>query len=317
MSVPAAGRWLASSSCLIAVAVLAACGGDTTTIVKTVTAEPEPAAQPKPVSEPSDPRAGIGDLLTLNARDSTLKVRLTDVIDPVPVGTYDSARNGHRFVGVELAVKNMGPDAYSDSLSNGAAIVLRDGTQADPTIVAGGPCGNDFGVDVKIAATDKRVGCIAFEVPEGKRVRSFQFTPESGFGDETGEWTLRQSSGSRPARTSSSRTSSAPAAPTPAASAPPPSQWTSCDANISAKTPATTCEFASNLFYEYWSAGQSASVAAYSPATGNFHAATCAGGSTITCTTADGDAVRFPQSAVEAYSQSQADTYAATHEVGH
>lgn len=305
---------------LLAVISLAGCGGDTTTIVKTVTAETEPAPESKPVSEPSDPRAGIGDLLTLAASDATLKIRLGRVIDPLPVGTYDSAKNGHRFVGIELAVKNTGPNAYSDSLSNGSAIILRDGTQADPTLVSGGPCGNDFGVDVKIAADDKRVGCIAFEVPESKRLRSFQFTPASGFGEETGEWELSRGTRSRLTSAPTSESDEIGPPPEPAAErgAAPAGQWMSCDANISAQTPGTTCEFASNLFYEYWSGGQVPSVSAYSPASGTFDAASCIpSGETIRCSSPDGASVRFSQSALDAYSQSQADRYAATHEVGH
>lgn len=313
MPICAASRRLRPLLFVCALALVSACG-ESTTIVKTVTTEAEPS-KPAKVSRPVDPRASIGDLLTVASGDATLKVRLNDVMDPLPVGEYDSARAGHRFVGVELAVKNMGPQAYSDALSNGSVIVLRNGRQAEATIVSGGPCGNNFAVDVKIAADDKRVGCIAFEVPGRKRLRSFQFTPQSGFGDETGEWELPRSAprDGGPPETAAPVPATAASTPAPAAS-----RWSSCDANISAKSPGTTCEFASNLFYEYWSSGQTASVSAFSPATGTFHPATCvSGGSQVTCTSPDGAAVRFSQAAIDAYSQSQADQYAASHDVGH
>ena len=316
--VPQRGRFAAA---VLLAATVTACG-ETTTIVKTVTSESEPPAQQEPVSQPSDTQAGVGDLITLGASDSTLKIRLKGVIDPLPVGDYDSARAGHRFVGVEFAVKNMGPEPYSDALSNGSAIILRGGSQSDPTLVSGGPCGNDFGVDVKIAADDTRVGCIAFEVPDRKHLRSFQFTPQSGFGDETGQWelprgSLQRTSSATSSPASSSSTSSEPSTPAAPAPAPPSTQWTSCDSNIDAKTPGTTCEFASNLFYEYWIGGQRAAVTAYSPAGGTFLSATCiSGGESVTCTSPDGSAARFSQAAVSAYSQSQADQYAASHDVG-
>src|SRR4051812_35329297 len=44
---------------------------------------------------------------------------------------------------------------------------------------------------------------------------------------------------------------------------------TPCDANIEVKAATTTCAFAQNVFFEYWSATQSgdgASIEAYSPA---------------------------------------------------
>jgi hypothetical protein len=42
----------------------------------------------------------------------------------------------------------------------------------------------------KIQPGDQRLGWITFEVPLRARLRMFQFTLNSGFGPETGEWTL-------------------------------------------------------------------------------------------------------------------------------
>ena len=294
--------------------------GQTTTVVKTVTTEaPEKRADAVSASSSEDAAdAELGDLLTLAGDEATLKVRVTKIIDPLPVGEYDEADAGKRFVGVHFSVKNTGPQPYADALSNGTTLILRGDEQANSTIVSGGPCGGNFGSDVKIAAGDKRAGCVPFEVPAGKRLRSFQFTPNSGFADVTAEWDLRDAEpSSAPATPASApQTPAAPAAPaggTPSSAG----GWTSCDANISARSPGTSCGFASNVFYEYWTAGQSPAIRAYSPASGSTYGLSCSSsGAQVQCTATDGAAVRFSQAAIDAYSQAQADSYAASHDVG-
>jgi PASTA domain len=90
-----------------------------------------------------------------------------------------------------------------------------------------------------------------------------------------------------------------------------------CDANIAAKAGTTSCGFAENVFYEFWSQGEPPSLRVYSPATRKAHELACAvEAGDVTCATADGGAVRFAQAAVDAYSQDQADDYAATHDLG-
>jgi hypothetical protein len=37
---------------------------------------------------------------------------------------------------------------------------------------------------------DERVGFIVFQVPKGEKPDAFQFTLESGFASETGQWSL-------------------------------------------------------------------------------------------------------------------------------
>src|SRR3712207_5055501 len=97
-AVPLRRRRVGCAVAVVCLATSVAACGESTTIVKTVTTEGEPPTEAQPVSRPSDPRAGVGDLITLAAGDATLKIRLKEVIDPLPVGTYDSPRAGHRFV---------------------------------------------------------------------------------------------------------------------------------------------------------------------------------------------------------------------------
>jgi hypothetical protein len=92
--------------------------------------------------------------------------------------------------------------------------------------------------------------------------------------------------------------------------------FVACDSNISARNATTTCPFAENTFYEYWSSGEALSIRAYSPATRQSYRLKCRGGTTVRCTAGDGAEVRFPASAVWAYTDDQARSYAANADLG-
>ncbi len=311
-------RWRARLAVALLVLGATAGCGSTTTIVKTVISPPAKStsaprrssgstradASPSPKST-----AHVGDTLTLVGQETTLKVRVTSLLDPLASGQYDSPSPGKRYVGVQLVVKNVGARAYSDAVSNGSTIVLVGNQQADSTSVSDGPCGGSFGSDVKIAPGDTRAGCVPFEVPSGVRLRSFQFTPDSGFSDATGEWDISSAS-SDPGAIAPSTTGTTPTPSTKDAG------YRQCDANIAAKAGTTDCSFAENVFYEYWSHHGADSFSVYSPTTGGFFTTRCqAAGGEVTCTTDQGGGARFSQAAIDSYSQRQADEYAATHRV--
>jgi len=90
-----------------------------------------------------------------------------------------------------------------------------------------------------------------------------------------------------------------------------------CDANIQVMEATTTCPFAENAFWTYWTSAESASLEVWSPAAHATFSTTCESDSAeVTCTTSDSGAVKFPQAAVDRYSQSQADAYADGHDLG-
>lgn len=93
-------------------------------------------------------------------------------------------------------------------------------------------------------------------------------------------------------------------------------EYADCDSNIQVDAETTTCAFAQNTFWHYWMSGESAALYVYSPATRTTFDVSCTVGGVIKCTTADDGVVRFPQGAVDRYSQAQADTYAAGHDLG-
>jgi len=96
-----------------------------------------------------------------------------------------------------------------------------------------------------------------------------------------------------------------------------PTGFVRCDANIEIKQSTTTCPFGSNVFYEYWRSGQKHVVRAYSAAVERVFTTRCAVQTAdIRCSTTDGGVVRFSQAAIDRYSTSQADSYAANHDLG-
>jgi hypothetical protein len=133
----------------------------------------------------------VGDTLTLSGNGGeSLAVTVDGVMDPLVVGSYDQADSGQRFVGVQITLKNVGSSVYSDSPSNGATLLSDRNEQAQRQIVTGGPCGNGFQSSVNIAPGDTQQGCLPFEMPSGQNPHTFQFTLDSGFANQTGQWSL-------------------------------------------------------------------------------------------------------------------------------
>jgi hypothetical protein len=95
------------------------------------------------------------------------------------------------------------------------------------------------------------------------------------------------------------------------------SGYVSCDANIEVKAATTTCAFAQNAFWHYWTSGESDAIQVYSPAARSTFDVSCTvRDSQIGCSTTDGGEVRFSQAALDLYSQTQADAYAGSHDLG-
>jgi hypothetical protein len=93
--------------------------------------------------------------------------------------------------------------------------------------------------------------------------------------------------------------------------------WVQCDPNIEALAETTTCPFAQNTFWTYWTSGRADSFDVWSPAARSDFATTCSSErGQVVCTTIDGGKVRFHEAAVDAYSREQADDYAANHDLG-
>jgi hypothetical protein len=107
-----------------------------------------------------------------------------------------------------------------------------------------------------------------------------------------------------------------------ATSAPAPSALHACDPNIKIRASTTTCPFAENVFYAFYTEGVSLkaqnAVHAYSAATARDYAVACAtdGAENVTCVAGDGGEVHFNLTAIRAYDDRQAARYAGSHDLG-
>ncbi len=103
--------------------------------------------------------------------------------DPfVDESEFDTPALGTRFVAIGLSVRNVGRDRLEDAMSNGARLVLTSGTALNASLLNG--CS---GI-VEMAPGETRLSCVAFEVPFGVAIQQFEFSADSGFGQETGVW---------------------------------------------------------------------------------------------------------------------------------
>ena len=95
-----------------------------------------------------------------------------------------------------------------------------------------------------------------------------------------------------------------------------------CDSNITVRSATTTCGFAQNVFYAFYTDGKSFvtqnAVHAYSAASTQDYAVACATDDVenVTCVAGDGGEVHFNLTAIRAYDDDQAARYAGSHDLG-
>lgn len=130
----------------------------------------------------------VGQPITLRGIDAgeRIKVKVVKFLRPLTGGSYEQAPEGRRYVGAVLRLTNVGTARFTDSLHNDSRLILRTGRGLEPDY-NGGWCDAPA---VNITPGDWRRVCVAFLAPRGVALRAFQFTPNSGFGDDTGEWRL-------------------------------------------------------------------------------------------------------------------------------
>jgi len=173
---------------ILAMVTLGACSSDITTTPSSTgeTGQPEQSTQ----SEQAE-RATVGDTISLHGgldEDLEIAVTVVSVADPAKAGRFLAPEKGSRYVALEIRLDNTGIADYDDSPTNGA-VLIDEGDHQYSTWIGSGVEPTLDG-SVRLAPGDQRVGFIVFQVPKTETPRAFQFTLESGFGPETGEWTL-------------------------------------------------------------------------------------------------------------------------------
>jgi hypothetical protein len=133
----------------------------------------------------------------------------------------------------------------------------------------------------------RRQGCIPFEVPEGRKAKQFQFTLDSGFGPQAGEWSLRGASAtSTSGTTGASRTGTSPQVTA--------ATGTDCGNGVFAG-PNTSCPFAQNVRRAWHDAGGTRdTLRVSSPVTNQTYTMTCDSfGETVTCSGGNNASLTF------------------------
>ena len=139
-------------------------------------------------------RAGIGSAITIAGNDNgeQMAVTVTKVINSAQPGDeFSGAPTGDRLYAVQFRLHDTGSAAYSDSPSNGAAVVDSAGQSYEAAMTDTVTECQAFPGSENIAPGASGLGCIVFEVPESAKITEVQFTLDSGFGPQTGQWNVR------------------------------------------------------------------------------------------------------------------------------
>jgi hypothetical protein len=142
---------------------------------------------------PAKKTAAVGDTLTLKGiedgeqLDVTLKKWLPNA---TPANEFDSPQDGKRWAAAQFELVNTGSKVYADSPSNGAKAADSQGQRFDSWFgeISAGP---GMPSDVSLPKGEKALGWIVFEVPKDSKIVSVQFAMNSGFSDQTGQWTVK------------------------------------------------------------------------------------------------------------------------------
>ncbi|MDT9694705.1 DUF4352 domain-containing protein [Streptomyces sp. P17] len=133
----------------------------------------------------------VGDTLSLTGIEDAekLDVTVTKVVDPARAeNSIFKPDEGNHLVAVQFRMKNTGRVEYTDAPSFGAEVIDQKDQRFDASIIYATTAGAEFPGSVTIRPGAKAVGFLTFEVPDGSRVVAVQYTMNSGFSDDTGEW---------------------------------------------------------------------------------------------------------------------------------
>ncbi|WP_411104497.1 DUF4352 domain-containing protein [Streptomyces sp. cmx-4-9] len=179
-----------------AVLALTACGPADikTTPDSTAAAASTPSAPAASSSAPAQQTATVGSTLTLKGNEDGEQIAVTvkKWADPaLPKNEFGKPQDGNRYVAAQLELVNSGTAPYDDSPSNGAKVADEQGQQFTSTITMGITAGPELPGGVKIAPGGKALGYIVFEVPKDSKITLLHFGLNSGFAEQTGQWTIQ------------------------------------------------------------------------------------------------------------------------------
>jgi hypothetical protein len=172
---------------------LTACNGTdevTTKPKASKTTAPPAADKPAPAPKPSVAKAG--DTITVKGIEAgeQVDVTLKQIADPAkPADEFFKPDDGNRWIGAQFEIVNTGTKVYADSPGNGAQLADSKGQRFTTTFaeISAGPAMTS---DANVPPGEKVLGWLVFEVPKTSTPATIQFTMNSGFSDQTGQWKL-------------------------------------------------------------------------------------------------------------------------------
>ncbi|MEU6032021.1 DUF4352 domain-containing protein [Streptomyces tauricus] len=137
--------------------------------------------------------AAVGDTLSLKGTEDgeQLDVTLKKWLPTAPGSNeFNVPTDGKRWAAAQFELINTGSKVYADAPSNGAKAVDSEGQRFDSWFgeIAAGP---GMSSDVSMPKGEKTLGWIVFEVPKNSKIVTVQFAMNSGFSNQTGQWTVK------------------------------------------------------------------------------------------------------------------------------
>jgi hypothetical protein len=203
---------------IVAAAIASAGNGSHTVTTGQAGATPTSSAS-KAASPAGLAKIGSAIVLTGNSAGEKMAITVVKVFrHPQPASDFDSPTQGDRLYAVQFRLHDIGSAAYSDSPSNGAAVVDAAGQSYESSLDNVAECQSFPGTE-NIAVDGSGLGCVVFEVATSARITEVQFTLDSGMGPQTGQWNVR-SNVTTAARATAAPASSKAVAPPPQTTAP-------------------------------------------------------------------------------------------------
>lgn len=233
---------LGAAAAVLALLVASAGCGSPSVVTRPATGSPSAGGSPgggSPAAPSGAAPARVGDTVELrgSAPGARMAVTVTSVVDPAdPANDFGSPSPGRKLVAVQFRLRNTGSATYSDAPSNGAEVIDEQGQGFNATVTSTVTSGQAFPAGVHLAPGDSALGFVVFELPVSSHPSRVQFTLDSGFADQTGQWTVSATVAGSPATPATPAT---PAGPT---------------ATVTRTAPATTAAGARQVVEEYYAA---------------------------------------------------------------
>ena len=188
-------RTITTTATALLALTLAACGPtDTVNTTPKADATADTSSKTTASAPPAKKTtAAVGDTLTLKGMEDgeQLDVTLKQWL-PTAKGAdeFNIPSDGKKWAAAQFELVNTGSKVYSDSPSNGAKAADSQGQRFDAWFgeIAAGPA---MSSDVSLPKGEKALGWIVFEVPKDSKIVTVQFGMNSGFSEQTGQWSVK------------------------------------------------------------------------------------------------------------------------------